>query len=288
MKLIKGFTGLLLLLIVLITSYFVFFRPPRDLHGPREGGEEKEAIREATPAPAPDSSQKNQVTQAGSGAIAIIIDDIGFALAPVDKLLSIKAPLAFAVLPYSPHAEDAAAMIHAQGHELLLHLPMEPRNGKHQPGPGALFRNMTEQDIRKQLNDDLAVVPFVVGVNNHMGSAFTEDEEKLIVVLKELRKKGFFFIDSRTTAASRAEDGARKTGIRFAARRLFLDNDRNQELTFNNLLDQVEKNRHSSLVIIGHPYPSTVAALQEAVPVLQSRGVRIVPPSELVAIISKR
>ena len=289
MKLIKGFTSLILLLIILITFYYLFFRPPDDADLAQKRGEEKEASQEATPAAKEQIfSQKDQGRHGEKGAIAIIIDDIGFSLAPLDKLLRIDAPLAFAVLPYSPHADDAAAMIHAQGHEILLHLPLEPRNEKHKPGPGALFRDMTEQDILKQLDDDLAAVPYAEGVNNHMGSAFMEDEEKLLIVLSALQTKGIFFIDSRTAAASRAEVVARETGIRFAARRIFIDNDQDQGLTFNNLLDLVEKSKHSSLVLIGHPYPSTVAALQKAIPLLQSRGVRIVPPSELVAIISKR
>jgi polysaccharide deacetylase 2 family uncharacterized protein YibQ len=287
MKLITGLTGLILLIIVLMTSYYIFSRPPGDADRTQEHGKEKEATGEKAPVRTPDFPPRHPDSEGGKRAIAIIIDDIGFTLAPVEKLLSIDAPLAFAVLPYTPHAKAAAEMIHRQGREILLHIPMEPRSGKNKPGPGALFRNMTATDLRKQLDDDLAVVPYVAGVNNHMGSAFMEDEEKLQVVLTELQKKGLFFIDSRTTAASRAENLARKTGIRFAARRLFLDNDQELGLIFKNLLDHIENN-NSSLVVIGHPYPGTVAALKEAVPLLQSRGIRIVPPSQLVEIISKR
>jgi polysaccharide deacetylase 2 family uncharacterized protein YibQ len=287
MKLITGLTGLILLIIVLITSYYIFSRPPGDADRAQEHGKEKEATGEKAPVRTPDFPPRHPDSEEGKRAIAIIIDDIGFTLAPVEKLLSIDAPLAFAVLPYTPHAKAAAEMIHRQGREILLHIPMEPRSGKNKPGPGALFRNMTATDLRKQLDDDLAVVPYVAGVNNHMGSAFMEDEEKLLVVLTELQKKGLFFIDSRTTAASRAENLARKTGIRFAARRLFLDNDQELGLIFKNLLDHIENN-NLSLVVIGHPYPGTVAALKEAVPLLQSRGIRIVPPSQLVEIISKR
>jgi polysaccharide deacetylase 2 family uncharacterized protein YibQ len=287
MKLITGLTGLILLIIVLITSYYIFSRTPGNADLAQEHGEDKEATGEKAPVRTPDFPPRHSDREEGKRAIAIIIDDIGFTLAPVEKLLSIDAPLAFAVLPYTPHAKAAAEMIHRQGREILLHIPMEPRSGKNKPGPGALFRNMTATDLRKQLDDDLAVVPYVAGVNNHMGSAFMEDEEKLQVVLTELQKKGLFFIDSRTTAASRAENLARKTGIRFAARRLFLDNDQELGLIFKNLLDYIENN-NSSLVVIGHPYPGTVAALKEAVPLLQSRGIRIVPPSQLVEIISKR
>ena len=287
MKLITGLTGLILLIIVLITSYYIFSRPPGDVDRAQESGEEKEATGEKTPVRTPDFLPRRPDSGEGKRAIAIIIDDIGFALAPVDELLRIDAPLAFAVLPYTPHAKAAAEMIHRQGREILLHIPMEPRSGKNKPGPGALFRDMTANDLRRQLDDNLAVVPYAVGANNHMGSAFMEDEEKLQVVLTELQKKGLFFIDSGTTAASRAEGLARKTRIRFAARRLFLDNDQDQELIFKNLLDHLENN-NSPLLIIGHPYPGTVAALKKAIPLLQSRGIPIVPPSQLVEIIGKR
>jgi polysaccharide deacetylase 2 family uncharacterized protein YibQ len=280
MKVIKGFTGLILLLIILVTFYYIFFRPPREVYRAQERGEEKEAIPAKKPSVPHHKESRERVK-----AIAIIIDDIGYAMAPVEKLLKIRAPLAFAVLPYAPHAKDAAEIIHARGHEILLHLPMEPRNGQQHPGAGALYRDMTENALRKQLDDDLAAVPHVAGVNNHMGSAFMEDEEPLLAVLKELQKKGLFFIDSRTTAASRAEGLARKTGIRFAARQLFLDNDQDRKLIFNNIFDTLEKTRHSSLVMIGHPHPGTVEALEEAVPLLQSRGIRIVPPSELAAVL---
>jgi len=289
MKLIKSLTGLILLIITLITFYYVFFRPPSEVYRTQERGEEQKTTGGKARAPAvPDYPSQHLGCAEGKGAIAIIIDDIGYSLAPVDQLLAIGAPLAFAVLPHSPHARAAAEMIHGQGREILLHLPMEPRNGKQNPGPGALFRSMMAEDLRQQLDDDLAAVPYVVGVNNHMGSAFMEDEEKLQVVLVELQKKGLFFIDSRTTSASRAEGLARKTGIRFAARRLFLDNDRDRELIFKNLLNHVRRRNNSSLLIIGHPYPGTVGALREAIPLLQSQGIRIVPPSELVAIIGQR
>ncbi|MCG6536414.1 MAG: divergent polysaccharide deacetylase family protein, partial [Syntrophales bacterium LBB04] len=153
------------------------------------------------------------------------------------------------------------------------------------PGKGALFRSMYGQEIRQQLERDLGAVPYVIGVNNHMGSAFTEDEAKLYVVLQALQEKGLFFIDSRTTPNSRAYGLAKKTGIPFASRKLFLDNDKDEGAILKNLLGHLEKNNRDDMVIIGHPYPSTVKALQEAVPIIISRGIHIVPPSEMVRII---
>ena len=217
--------------------------------------------------------------------IAIIIDDIGFDLPSVREILTIDAPIAFAVLPHAPYSITAAEILHGAGREILLHLPMEPHDPGKNPGPGALFCWMGEAEIRQQVEEDLAAVPHVIGVNNHMGSAFMEDEGKLAVVFGELKKRGLFFIDSRTTPHSKAGDLALKMGIPSAARKVFIDNDQDHEITVKSLLGHLEKNSGNRMVMIGHPYPSTVLALKYAVPILKARGVAIVPPSEMVEII---
>ncbi len=219
--------------------------------------------------------------------IAIIIDDIGFKLAPVYELLKIEAPIAFAILPHCPHSLTAAEAIHRAGRDILLHLPMEPQDSQMNPGEGALFRWMSEREISDRLEANLAAVPHVKGVNNHMGSAFMEEEEKVHQVLRELKDRGLFFIDSRTTPKSRAATAAEETGIRFAARNLFLDNDRDRKIILDNLVGYLKKQNGGSRVIIGHPYPATIEALQEAIPLLISRGIQIVPPSQLAGIIAR-
>lgn len=277
MKIFKGRVGLVMLLIILGAAYYIFFSPsPEVKQAPSP--EEKHAA----PVPPPSSHRDRPPAKK---TITIIIDDIGYSLLPLEELLKIEAPLAFAILPYAPHAGAAAAMIRKRGgkREILLHLPLEPHDPKQSPGPGALFCDMTDSEIKARLEEDLASVPDAVGVNNHMGSAFMEDEARLYLVLKELQKRGLFFIDSRTSAASRAEAAALKAGIPFAARKLFLDNDPTQEIIFNNLLGHVEKNKGLSLIVIGHPYPGTVRALQEAVPLLRAGGIKIVPPSGIVS-----
>ncbi|PIP09067.1 MAG: hypothetical protein COX51_00735, partial [Syntrophobacteraceae bacterium CG23_combo_of_CG06-09_8_20_14_all_50_8] len=200
--------------------------------------------------------------------IAIIIDDIGFDLPSVREILTIDAPIAFAVLPHAPYSITAAEILHGAGREILLHLPMEPHDPGKNPGPGALFCWMGEAEIRQQVEEDLAAVPHIIGVNNHMGSAFMEDEGKLAVVFGELKKRGLFFIDSRTTPHSEAGELALKMGIPFAARKVFIDNDKDHETTVKSLLGRLEKNSGNRMIMIGHPYPSTVLALKEAVSIL--------------------
>jgi uncharacterized protein len=281
-KIIKGLIAAIVAIITLIALYHIFSISSSEVgEGKKEGDlrtfpkviEERESPPREKPIP-----------RVGI-KIAIIIDDIGFNLSPVRELLKVSAPIAFAVLPHCPYSLAAAEIIHGAKREILLHLPMEPHAPDMNPGEGALFRSMKEQEIRKQVERDLGSVPYAAGVNNHMGSAFMEDEEKLYWVFQELRERGLFFIDSRTTPNSRAEVLAEKTGIKFASRKLFIDNDREEEAILKNLLGHLEKGAMASLVIIGHPYPTTVKALTEAVPIIKSRGILIVPPSEMTGIV---
>lgn len=283
MKFFKGLAGLLFLILAVCAAYYIFFHPRVEVPQRRLPQEKEKAGRAPlAPTPAPEVALPPRHRIASSKTVSIIIDDIGYRLAPVRELLEIDAPLAFAVLPYTPHASDAAEIINKSKREILLHLPMEPQDTNVDPGPGSLSRTMSSTAIRRQVQEDLAVVPYAVGVNNHMGSAFMEDSDKLLTVLKELSSRGYYFIDSRTTSSSKGEQMARIAGIRFASRKLFLDNDHHEEVIFNNLMNYVTKSPLTHLVIIGHPYPGTVRALREAVPLMQAQGIRIVPPSEIV------
>jgi len=217
--------------------------------------------------------------------IAILIDDIGADLSPVKNLLKIEAPISFAVLPHMPRGAAAADMIHKAGRDVLLHLPMEPRSyPKEKPGPGALLTTMDDSELRKVLTGNLDAVPHISGVNNHMGSLFTEDEEKLAIVMAELEKRGLFFIDSRTTPYSKAAKVSQDIGIPFASRRIFIDNGQDYTKTCQILLDVLNKTKdgNSTLLLIGHPYPNTVSALAKIVPELKSRGVEVVSVSSMV------
>ncbi|WP_367360215.1 divergent polysaccharide deacetylase family protein [Syntrophus buswellii] len=253
-------------------------KAPPVVQEPREKG---------TPAPSPEPEKRKPASQERlSGLqVAILIDDIGFDLSSVKNLLKIEAPISFAILPHRPHSVAAAEMIHKAGRDILLHLPMEPHAyPKEKPGPGALFTAMNHDELKKVLTRNLDSVPHISGVNNHMGSLFTEDEEKMVVVMKELKGRGLFFIDSRTTAESKAAPASREVGVPFAARQIFIDNGQDYRATRRILLDVLSssKGSHRGLVLIGHPYAGTIAALEKVVPEWKSRGVLIVPVSHMV------
>jgi polysaccharide deacetylase 2 family uncharacterized protein YibQ len=231
----------------------------------------------------PTSPERNgSEAESGGWQIAVIIDDIGYDLPLVEELARIEAPIAYAILPHTPHAFAAASLLHATGKEILLHLPMEPHSyPAENPGAGALLVDMDEGEIRRRIEADLTAVPYASGVNNHMGSRFMEDEAKLDIVMRVLAKKGLFFVDSLTTPDSRARSAAARAGVRFAARAVFIDHTPGYATVLSNLVQPPprERERGKPLLMIGHPRPETVRALREAQPLWRKEGVRMIPVS---------
>jgi hypothetical protein len=216
--------------------------------------------------------------------IAILIDDIGYDPGALRRLLAIEAPLAFSVLPHIPHSRSSAEAVHRAGKEVLLHLPMEPYGyPDRNPGRGALFASMTAREIRKTLEEDMKSVPHAEGVNNHMGSKFMEEREPLRVVFDVLGGRGLYFVDSVTTDASVARELAAEKNLRFAPRDLFIDDAEDRGWARVHLEKLFEtRGECNELLLIGHPYPETIAALEELIPQFKSRGIELVPLSALV------
>jgi uncharacterized protein len=234
-----------------------------------------------TPAPSPQSTERR------SRQIAVIIDDIGFDLRLVEELARIRAPIAFAVLPYAPHAAEAARLLHRAGKEILLHLPMEPRSyPMEDPGAGALFTNMDAGEIRRQIETDLTAVPYASGVNNHMGSLFMENEAGLSVVMEELAKRNLFFVDSRTTPNSLGKQAAAGAGVRFAERAVFIDHHRSYSAALANLTQprRSDWEKGKPLLLIGHPHDETILALEEAQSHWREGKIQVIPIAAFIGL----
>jgi len=216
--------------------------------------------------------------------IAIIVDDIGYDRSAVDALLKIDIPLTFSILPFCPYSVESARRIHKAGKEILLHIPMEPLDYPDKnPGRGVLLVRMNEDELRQSLDEVLAAVPHVSGANNHMGSKFMGDREKLAVVFRTLRGKGLFFVDSLTTGNSTGRALAREIGLPFVSRDIFIDNSPDTGKTNGELLKLIrDKGREKKLIVIGHPYPETIAAIKRSVRRFRAEGIEVVPVSQIV------
>lgn len=215
--------------------------------------------------------------------VAIIIDDLGYGGEITEQILQMKVPLTLSILPQLPHSQNIARRAKEQGFQVLLHLPMEPYEyPTMDPGPEALLVNMEEDKIREVLTNDLKGVPEAVGVNNHMGSRFTANKEKMSVVLEELKKHNLFFIDSLTSGDSVGYQVAKIIGLPTTHRDIFLDNYQDAVSVRINLRQLITlAQKVGKAVAIGHPYSSTISVLQEMLPELLET-VEIVPVSQLL------
>jgi polysaccharide deacetylase 2 family uncharacterized protein YibQ len=221
----------------------------------------------------------------GSGPrLAIILDDLGYERAPAEALLSLPFPLTVSVLPNHSYSAEIAEEAHRRGDEVLLHLPMESSGDGAQPETGELRVGMTPEEVDRRIGEMLESVPHVAGVNNHQGSRATADPALMNAVMAALRRRGLFFIDSRTTAQTVAYDAAQRDGVRATFRNAqFLDDTPTREAVLAQLsLAERQASRLGWAVTIGHPHPGTLAALEEALPQLQARGVHLVLASDLV------
>jgi hypothetical protein len=214
---------------------------------------------------------------------AIIIDDMGARMSRLRSLAELDYKVSVAVLPHLRRSARLAKEAKALGFEVLLHLPMEPSNSKNKPGKGALYTYMNAEDIRRRLGANLANVPDIVGVNNHMGSKFTEDAAAMGVVFEVLAGKGLFFVDSKTSSRSVVKEVAGQYGIKTVARDIFLDNEQDKEY-INGQFDAFIKavKRRGSAIAIGHPYPETLEVLKERQEELKLIGITMVKVSELL------
>jgi polysaccharide deacetylase 2 family uncharacterized protein YibQ len=215
---------------------------------------------------------------------AIIIDDLGGNLGVARQLLALPYPLTFSVLPHLRDSVETAAEARRAGREVMLHLPMEPEARSHaSAGKGEIRVGMTSFEIEHILESDLASVPQAAGVNNHMGSRATADPRLMAVVMRSLAGRHLYFVDSRTTGASVALEAARQQGLPAFYRSVFLDDIESLPYTLAQLRQfrRVLEDQGAALAI-GHPHPTTIAALAEFLPELEKDDVELAPPSRLL------
>lgn len=230
---------------------------------------------------------RRQVARAGtspSPRLAVVLDDAGNSLDVVPRVAALPPAVAVAVLPNAPHAAEVARALGGE-REVLLHMPMEPGPGTVPgPGPGALTVGLGPEEVRDRLEAALAVVPLARGVNNHMGSRATTDRQLMGLFMEELRRRGMYFIDSRTTPDSVALVVARQVGVPAAERDVFLDVVVEPEAIRRALQRAVGDARTAGWALaIGHVHPVTIATLEVELPRLAAEGVRLVPPSRVMS-----
>ncbi len=218
--------------------------------------------------------------------IAIVIDDMGDRLEAGLRATRLSGPVANAILPGTPFSKRLAEEAHKHGKEVLLHLPMESTQGN-PLGPGGITLHMTHTEFLNTVEKNLAAVPYVVGINNHMGSLLTQHPGHMQWLMELIQSHPqLFFIDSRTTERSVAQQVAHEHSIPNSKRDIFLDDDPDPEAViaqFERLIAVAK--RTGTAVGIGHPYPATLELLEEHLPdLVQRHGVKLVPLSDIITL----
>lgn len=233
----------------------------------------------AAPAGSPASHEDS-----AQAVISIIIDDLGINRELSERALHLPGDVTYAFLPHSRYGHDLALTAHRLGRESLLHLPMQAIDDR-RIDAGALTEKQSRAEFLATLREDLRRIPYIRGVNNHMGSLLTQLPEQMHWLMEELaRHKNLFFIDSRTTPRTIAYREAVDEGLQSLRRNIFLDNDTDVAAINHQFIKLLAIARiNGSAVAIGHPYPETLAYLENILPALPLLGFRLLPASQLIA-----
>ncbi|MDG1206823.1 MAG: divergent polysaccharide deacetylase family protein [Pseudomonadales bacterium] len=215
--------------------------------------------------------------------LAIIIDDLGHNLSNGERAVRLSSPVTYAVLPDSIHAKTISLLAHTSNKEVLVHLPMT-NHSNHPDSPNTLNEQQAEHEFLEAIDRAIQQVPYAIGINNHMGSRLTQQRTQMTWLMQDLKKRDMFFIDSRTTPATVAEQVARETNLKAAHRDVFLDNIRNHEAISAAFASAVHiAKTQGSALVIAHPYPVTLQFLEETLPLMKDMGIEVIRTSELVA-----
>jgi uncharacterized protein len=214
--------------------------------------------------------------------LAVIVDDLGYNLASGRRVIALPGPLAVAVLPFTPNAARLARLADAAGKEVILHQPMQA-NDAATVAPGMLTATMSPAEVRAQLALALDELPQAIGVSNHTGSLLTAQSAPMHSLMRAVHAHGLFFLDSRTSAATVAQNVAIEAGVPALKRDVFLDNSLDADAIAHEFARALAiARRQGHAVLIAHPHAASLAFLEAALPTLADRGIRQVAPTRLL------
>lgn len=218
--------------------------------------------------------------------VAIVIDDFGNGMTGTEEMMKLPVKFTTAIMPFLPTTKEDAEQSHKMGHDVIVHMPMEPNKGLRKwLGPGALTTDLSDDEVRKRVEAAIDDVPHAIGMNNHMGSKVTSDERMMRIVLGVCKERGLFFLDSRTSYKTVVPKIASELGVPLVSNDVFLD-DIYTEQHISKQISLLRKHMesHEIGVTIGHVGPSglkTASVLRQSIPAMQS-DVQFVKLSALV------
>lgn len=234
------------------------------------------------------SSQKEKLkkeipSRKAKNKVAIIIDDMGYSLKAINDICSLKKPLTVSILPYSPLAKETARIAYQNKLEVMLHLPLESVNNREGNNiEGIIHSRMSKEEIIKTVEAGLDQIPYVAGVNNHMGSRITANKILMSIILEPFKERNLYFVDSRTTSRSIAYKVAQTMGIPSVYRHVFLDGENSEDYIKGKMIELFRlAQKKGKAVGICHPTEKTIRVLKKNFHLLEKYNLEPVFASQL-------
>ena len=216
--------------------------------------------------------------------VAIVIDDWGYNINTLAILEGLNLPVNLAILPNLAYSKQTAKIAKDNHWEIILHLPLEPEESRHvRLEKDTVLVDMPQSEILDILNKARLSVPGARGISNHMGSKATRDSRTMSVIFGKMKKDNLYFLDSFVSVNSVCYRLARKEGLHYLRRDVFLDNKEDPDYIkgqIEELIDMAKENGHA--LGIGHNHRVTLEVLREELPRFRERGVELVLASELL------
>lgn len=234
--------------------------------------------------PDKDIKKEKTVTRSHHGKLAVIIDDCGYDVDLVQRLVNLHAPFSFAIIPYRDYSSDSLHVINGGGQVVMLHLPMEPMDASAMSeGKSTVLTSMDDKRIMQLTGEMIKSLPGISGVNNHQGSKATSDERTMRAVLKEIKRQGLFFVDSNTYAKSLGDKLAADMGVPTGRNNIFLDNSTNEDEIIKKIWQAAAiADKYGSAIAICHARPHTVNAWEQVMGEVKASGLQLVPVTEVL------
>ncbi|MFA4981162.1 MAG: divergent polysaccharide deacetylase family protein [Candidatus Omnitrophota bacterium] len=221
--------------------------------------------------------------KAGGPKVAIVMDDFGYNVSNLDDLFDIKEPITLSVLPNLRYSSEIARLANLRGQEVILHMPLEPHRKDVREEQDTIKSGMTQEEIFAVVDKEIASVPGIKGVSNHMGSKATEDVKVMSAVFKRLKKHGLYFFDSLTSENSICRQAAAAAGIRYARRDVFLDNSNDPAYIEKQLMELKRSAlRNGRAIAVCHDRKNTISVLAKMMPEMRREGIIFVPLSRMM------
>ncbi|WP_102346018.1 divergent polysaccharide deacetylase family protein [Bacillus sp. Marseille-P3661] len=218
--------------------------------------------------------------------LAIVIDDFGNNMKGTAEMLELPIPLTVAVMPFLPTTEQDAKLAHAKGHEVIVHMPMQPKHGKKSwLGPGAITTDLSDEEVRKRIESAIDNVPYAVGMNHHLGSKVTEDERIMRIILEICKERNLYYLDSKTAEKSVIPKLAEELEVPYLENDLFFDHVYSEKHIYRQASNIVKYLlQYEQIIAIGHvgiTGERVVGALKTYIPEYEKEA-EIVTLSELI------